>query len=112
MVHIFNGCGQLSEIISLTGSGYLFPGSIGIVGVVVLVDIDNGVGAKIYRIGTRAPCAVIFVGVKNLSRKRFPAAGGTAIHETGPALADASKLFLNERHQLVSNGIAIWTKVG
>ena len=81
------------------------------VGVLVLVDIDDGVGAKIDRIRARCPAAVVVVRIQHLHAERLPPAGRPAVHEARPRLADAAEGLLDVRHELVGDGIAVWAEV-
>src|SRR5208337_2964352 len=85
--------------------------SLNIESVLVVVQIDGGVGAKVHRIGTGDERAVIVVRIKLLHGHGFPAAGGTAVDEPSPALADAPELFLNRRDQFRLDGVAIGAEV-
>ena len=76
------------------------------------IQIDIGEAAEIDRIGTGDERAVVMVGIKNLHGQRFPSAGGAAVHEARPALADAAELFLNRGNQLGFDGVAVGAEVG
>ena len=56
------------------------------------VEIDVGVGAEIDRIGASDERAVVMIGIKHLHGDGFPSAGGAAVNEASPALADGAKL--------------------
>ena len=88
-----------------------FHGPSDVVGVLVLVDVDDGVGAKVDRIRAGDPAAVEVVGIEHLHRHRFPAARRPAVHEARPALADAAERLLDFRDQLVGDGVAVRTEV-
>ena len=56
----------------------MFPLAVGAVSILVFIEVDDGVGAEIYRIRTGTPGTVILVGIKYLRRQRFPSTGRAA----------------------------------
>ena len=81
-------------------------------GVLVVVEIDHGVGAEVDRVGAGDEGAVVVVGIENLHGQRFPAAGGAAVDEARPALADAAELFFDGGDEFGFDGVAIGAEVG
>ena len=75
MIHLFQRGADLTEVIAPARPRRSFEFAVDIISVLVLINIDDGVSAKINRIGTRGPAAVVLVGIKNLRRERLPPAG-------------------------------------
>ncbi len=82
------------------------------VGVVVLIDVDLGKGAKIHGVRTSTECTVVLIRVEDLHRQRLPAAGRPAIQKPRPALTDATVLFFDVRDQLIGDGVAPGSHAG
>ena len=81
------------------------------VGVLVLVDVDQRVGAEVDRVGAGGEGAVVHVRVEHLRRQCLPAPRRAAVGEARPAGADAAEALLDLRDQLLVDGIAIGTQV-
>src|SRR5687768_2773989 len=111
VIHVFDSCGQLAEIVSLAGTQYALPLRIGVVSILMLVNIDDGVGAKVDWVRTRSPTSVVLVGIEDLHGHGFPTASRTAVKNTRPAFPNATKTFLDFRNQLVRDRVAVWTKI-
>src|SRR5208337_2619609 len=88
LVHALHGGKRATEIIPHAWLCDLRVRALNIESVLVVVQIDGGVGAKVHRIGTGDERAVIVVRIKLLDGHGFPTARGTAIDEPRPALAD------------------------
>ena len=88
------------------------PGAKGAVGVLVLVNIDDRVGAEINRIGAGGKAAVKFLGIEDLGRQGFPAAGRAAVEKPRPAGAEAAVFLLEVGNQLVRDGVAVRPDIG
>ena len=95
-------------------AGVLDPPERPFIGIGVLVGIDVGQHelAEIDRIGAGSKGAVVVIRVLDLHAQRFPPAGGPAIEEPRPALAQTTELLLDRRHQFMGDGIAIRAKIG
>src|ERR1044072_8243579 len=78
----------------------------------MFVDVDDGIGAKVDRIRTRGPTAVVLVRIKHLHGQRFPTAVCAPINKSRPALSDAAKTFFDFGDQFVSDRVAVWSKIG
>ena len=82
------------------------------VGVFVVVNVDNLVGAEVDRVGAERPAAVEGVGVEDLEGEGDPAAGGAAVGDAGLAVADAAEQLFDVGDQLVRDGLAVGAVVG
>ena len=82
------------------------------VGVRVLVDVDDGVGAEVDRVRAGGEGAVVLIRVEHLRGERLPAAGRAAVGEARPALPDAAEAPFDRRDQLLVDGIAVGPEVG
>ena len=112
MIEILDGSIDLAEIVAMDGPLDLFEGAVYEIGVVVVVDVDQGVGAEVDGIGTGGEGAVVLVGIEDLDSEGFPAAGGAAVEEAAPPFAEALELRFDVRNQLVGKGIAIGPDAG
>ena len=72
-------------------------GALVAISVLVLVDINDGVGAEVDRVGAGRVAAVVFLGIEDLGCQGFPAAGRAAVEESRPAGAQAAVLLLEIR---------------
>src|SRR6185369_13809959 len=91
VVHVFDRRRELAEVVPLAGPRHLFPLRVGVVSILMLVNIDDGVSAKIDGIGTRDPRAVVLIRVENLCGHCLPATGRAAVEKARPAFADPAK---------------------
>src|ERR1039458_8964215 len=80
-------------------------------GVLVLVEVDQRIGAEVDRIGAGSPGAIKEIGVKNLEGKHAPSAGRAAVKRARPRFADAAELLLNIRIQLLDERVAVRAEV-
>ena len=89
-VGVFERRGNVSEIVACAGALDGEKGTFVAVSVLVLVDVDDSVGAEVDRVGAGGVAAVIFLGVENLGRQGLPAAGRAAVEESRPAVRRGS----------------------
>ena len=101
----------MAAVVAVRGRRDLAPRAVPVIRVLVLVEVDDGVLAKVDGIRARGPRAVVLVGVENLSAERFPSARRAAVHEARPARADRAVLLLEVRHQLVGDRVAVGAEV-
>jgi len=87
----------MSEIITFSRAGSMFPLTVKIICVFVFINIDDCVGAEVDRVRTSGKTAVVFVRVKNLYCQGFPSSGRAPIKKTGPAFSDTAEFFLDKR---------------
>ena len=111
VVGLFHGATHLTQPVAAAGARRALPARFNVIGIFMLINIDDGVGAKIYRVGAGGPAAVVHIGVENLRGQSFPAARRAAIGEAGPAFAKAAEFFLNVRDELIIDGIAVGAEV-
>ncbi len=112
MIHGLDGGGDVAEVVALAAAGNLLVGALGEVGVLVLVNVDGGVGAEVDGVGAGTEGSIEFGGVEDLGGEGFPTAGGTSVGETGPALADAAELRFDGGEELIHDGVAVGAEVG
>src|ERR1700680_297822 len=93
------------------GASNAGPRAFGPQGVLVIIKVDDLVGAEVHRVWAHAPGAVEKIGIEDLHAQRFPAARGAAIKTARPALPDAAELLLDRRDQLLRDGIAVGADV-
>src|SRR5271165_6963131 len=75
------------------------------VGILVLVEVNDGVGAKVDRIRTCGKRAVVHIRIEDLSGKRLPATGRPAVGKARPSGADGAEAPLDLRYQFLVDGI-------
>ena len=73
------------------GRGHFHERTFRPVGVRVLIDVDDGEGAKVDRVRAGGVGGVEVVRVEHLHGERFPAAGRSAVGGARPARADAAE---------------------
>ncbi len=88
------------------------PAELFVVGVLVVVDIDDLVVTEIQRVGAQREAAAIERGVEHLQRHRDPATGRTAGEDARPWLVDHAETRFDGRNQFLLDGIAIGPVVG
>ncbi len=81
------------------------------VSILILVDVDQLVSAKIDWVRSARPGAVEIIRVEGLECQRYPAARRTAVEKPCGALADAAIVLLDVGDQLASNRVAVGTIV-
>ncbi len=112
LVHRLERDAHVPEVVAHARPRHARPRPLEPVGVGVLVDVDDGVGAEVDRIRAGDVGAVERVRIEDLRGHRFPAAGRSAVHEARPAGAEAAVLLLEIRDQLVDDGVAVRPQVG
>ena len=90
---------------------HLHERTLGPVRVRVAVDVHDGVGAKVNRVRAGGVRGIEVIGVEHLHRQRFPAAGRSAVGGPRPARADPAEARLDERHELLHDGVAVRPEV-
>ena len=111
-VHLLERCRDVTEPVATSGASRAFPILGQVVGVLVLVDVDDRVGAEVDRIGAGREAAVELVRVEDLRRQRLPSPGRPAVGETRPALPDAAEPLFDVRQQLVHDRVPVGAEVG
>ena len=112
VIGVFQSATDLSQPISLARPRRPFEKTVEKVGVLILIDVDQTVLAKIDRIGTSRITPVVFVGIKNLDPEGFPAAGGSPVKSACPALPHSAEFFLDVGNQLIGDGITVRSEIG
>ncbi len=111
LVHALHRPERLAQVVARRGLQEPRVRALQVERVGVLVDVDRGVGAEVDRIRAGDERAVVVIGIEHLDGHRFPAAGGSAVDEARPALADATELLLDRRNQLRLDRIAVRAEI-
>ena len=61
-----------AQFVAKAWAFYALEWTLAIVGILIFVNINLRESPEIYWVGAGAPRAVVFVGIKNLRRERFP----------------------------------------
>ena len=110
-VHRLDRGADVPEVVAVAGARDPPPRPLGEEGVLVVVDVDDGVLAEVDRVGAGREAAVVEVGIQHLDAERLPAPGRAAVHEPRPALPEAAELLLDERNQLLVDRVAVGPEV-
>ena len=102
----------VSEVVAHGGLLNLLVGALEEEEVLLGVEVDGGVGVEVDRVGAGDEGSVVVVGVEHLHGDGLPPAGGTAVEEARPALADAAELGLDGGHQFGFDGGAPGADIG
>ena len=102
----------MAQVVAVAGPQGFAERSFLVVSVLVFIDVHGGIGPEIHRIGAGTVAAVEGIGVEELRSQHFPATRAAAIHEAGPALANAPETLLDLRNEFKHNGIAVRAIVG
>ena len=80
--------------------------------ILILVDVDGLVGAKIDGIGAIGVGVVVKIGIEDLRGGGFPAPGGAPFESASPGLSDAAEALFDFRDKFLNDGVAVGTQVG
>ena len=111
MVPVAQGRVDLAQPVAVAGAQDAAEGVRLPVGVLVLVEVDQAVGAEVDRVGAGGEAAAVFLGVEDLRGQGLPAAGRAAVEEARPPLALAAELLLDVGDQLVGDRVAVRPEV-
>ncbi len=111
MVALFGGLPDLAVDLAAVDGGLAAPLDLFVKGVLVFIDVDAFDVGEVDGIGAIAPHAAEEIGVEDLQRERFPSAGGSAIEQARPRLADDAEALLDFGDQLLQNGVAVGADV-
>ena len=102
---------DVAQVVPVPRPRHLLERALRPVRVLVLVDVHDGEGAEVDRVGTGGVGAVVLVGVEDLHAQRLPASRGPAVHEAGPAPAEGAVLLLEVRDELVRDRVTVGPEV-
>ena len=110
-VHLLERRGDVPEIIPHPGPRRRLPGRVRAIGVLFVVDVDDGVRPEVDGIGARDVGAVVVVRIEHLDRHRFPSARRAPVRGARPTRAEGAVLLLEIGDELVLDGVAVGAEV-
>ena len=102
----------MAEIVAHGGLVDALVSALEVEGVLIVVEIDVHELVKVDGVGAGDKCAVVVGRIEDLDGESLPSAGGTAVSEACPALADGAELLFDGGNQLGFNGRAVGADVG
>ncbi len=111
IVLIFHRKSDISIRCTTTRTLDLHPIIFLVIGIWILINVDDLVVTKIYRIRAESPGATKKIRMEDLEGQRLPPACRTSGEDTCVRLSDYPKMLFHKRDELLHDGIAVGTAI-